>query len=106
MAEVLTAVVTFDLDSLSTGAFKGTVTITAETPAVDANGALWMPASLVYDLSTATESDPLLASDGSTPELLYTVVIEGGNAAPIVLVHRSLLSSASPVALSSLIVSP
>jgi hypothetical protein len=100
---VATVIMTFDLDALTVTQFSGVVTITAESPAIDGNGILWMPESLVYDLSTATQSDPMLGSDGSTPALKYTVIVEGGNAPAIVLVHQILNSAASPVSLSSLI---
>lgn len=100
---VATVKVTFNLDSLSVTEFTGTVTITAENAAVDSNDVLWMPESLVYDLSTATESDDLLGSDDSTPSVLYTIVVEGGNAPALVLEHQTLNSADSPISLSSLV---
>lgn len=106
---VETAVVNFDLDSLSTNGFFGLVTITAENAAVDSNGVLWMPESIAYPLgnyngaTAVTQSDPLLASDGSTPNVLYTIVVEGGNAPATMLVHQQLNGSASPISLSSLV---
>jgi hypothetical protein len=99
---VKTVIVSFDIASPS-NQFDGVVTITAETATVDGNGILWMPDSLVYDLATATQSEPLLGSDGSTPVLKYTIVVEGGNSPAVMLVHQVLNSTSSPVSLSSLI---
>lgn len=98
---VETVTVIFDTESLS-AEYAGSVTISAENAAVDANGVTWMPDSVVYDLATATESEGLLPSDQSTPRVLYTIIIEGGNSAPVILTHV-VLDGNEPITLSSLI---